>query len=150
MTQYKKLKVPRPVDPRFPISSVFGIRILDKGQEFHRGIDFATPTGTHVYAMADGRVFRSGYENPDNPDQGFGLRIWQESPFDDGMYFLWYAHLSQVLVQEGEMIKKNQIIALTGESGRTFSSSRPGQKAPHLHVQARKKDTNEYYDLAFN
>lgn len=142
----------RPVELKFPVSAPFGEQRLKNGSPYtHNGIDFAVPTGTPVYAMIDGAVFRAGWERDPKTDKnyenvGFGLRIWQTFEHEGRHFYGWYGHLSELKVEEGDRIKAGQLIALSGATGRTYSS-RHGGKAPHLHVQAREKDTNKFFDM---
>lgn len=138
------LHLKRPVDEKFPISSPFGWREnpFKKGeQKFHNGIDFATPVGTPVYAMAEGFCFKSGLENEQKQTQGFGLRVWQESVIDGRTLYIWYGHLSKVEIQPVEQIKKGQLIGYSGNTG--------ASRGPHLHVQAREKNTEKLFDMVF-
>ena len=100
------------------LSSNFGLRRIINGEPKnpHNGIDFAAPEGAPVYAPNHGRVvfideqFFSGKSLI--IDHGFGL-------------FTMYFHLSEILVDDGEDIKKGQAIAKVGKSGRATG--------PHLH-----------------
>ena len=144
-----KLPFKYPVPSHTPISSPFGWRThpLTGERKHHDGIDFKTPIGTPVKAMADGRVFRAGWEgdpelHPKTFEKiGFGKRIWQETAVGGLNLFLWYGHLNDIFVVDGQEIKAGDII---GKSGNTGSSS-----GPHLHVQARQRDTNKFYDMVF-
>jgi murein DD-endopeptidase MepM/ murein hydrolase activator NlpD len=100
------------------VSSNFGLRRIINGEPKnpHNGIDFAAPEGAPVYAPNHGRVvftdeqFFSGKSLV--IDHGFGL-------------FTMYFHLSEILVDDGEEIKRGQLIAKVGKSGRATG--------PHLH-----------------
>lgn len=103
------------------ISSNFGIRSdpFLYHQEVHCGLDFVAATGKDVYATGDGSVTlvqesRIGYGNEIFIDHGFGFGSR-------------YAHLSQILVKEGQKIKRGQLIGKVGESGRATG--------PHLHYE---------------
>lgn len=139
------LKLQRPVDKSFRLSSPFGPRIIDGKWEFHNGYDFACPIGTRVMAMSDGALFRAGYQNEADHKEGFGLRIWQEIELQEEgkktRYYLWYGHLSKILIKEGERIKAGQDIGLTGNTGRTTG--------PHLHVQARRLNEKKCTEIEF-
>ena len=138
------LLVKRPVDEKYPISSPYGWREnpFKKGErKFHDGIDFSVPVGTPVYAMASGSCHMAGWENPNNDKQGFGLRIMQEANIEGKSLYLWYGHLSKYEIKPIEQIKEGQII---GYSGNTGSST-----GPHLHVQAREKNTGTLFDMVF-
>jgi murein DD-endopeptidase MepM/ murein hydrolase activator NlpD len=103
------------------ISSNFGLRSdpFLEHQEVHRGLDFVAATGKDVYATGDGSVTlvqesRIGYGNEIFIDHGFGFGSR-------------YAHLSQILVSEGQKVKRGQLIGKVGESGRATG--------PHLHYE---------------
>ena len=131
----------RPVPIAFKISSPIGNRMLNGKPEFHKGIDFSVPIGTEIKAMEDGLIFRAGYENPNDIKQGFGLRIWQEIILENEKYYVWYGHTSELKVKEGSIVKRGDVIALSGNSG--------SSTGPHLHVQIRKKNTNQIYGMEF-
>jgi len=101
-------------------SGNFGVkRIVNRTKRYrHGGLDFHAEKGTPIYAVNDGIVAFSGEQWV----AGKSICI------DHGMsVFSKYAHLSQRRVDEGEQVKRGQIIALSGDSG--------GQKAsPHLHL----------------
>jgi murein DD-endopeptidase MepM/ murein hydrolase activator NlpD len=118
------------------ISSNFGIRsdpFLDQ-QEVHSGLDFVAAVGKNVYATGDGtvtfvQISRTGYGNEIVIDHAFGFGSR-------------YAHLDQVLVTEGQKIKRGQVIGKVGQSGRATG--------PHLHYEVlyENKPVNPafYYD----
>ncbi|MFJ3957695.1 peptidoglycan DD-metalloendopeptidase family protein [Arthrobacter sp. NPDC090010] len=86
----------------------------------HKGTDIAVPVGTPVYAALTGKVNWAG--------PGVQLPgIWggNEIHINDGAREIWYAHLSQVGVKDGQMVRAGQRI---GASGNTGISS-----GPHLH-----------------
>ena len=96
-------------------------------QKMHEGVDYSGKIGTPVYATADGRVKKSGYNG------SFGNYI----EIDHGRgYKTCYGHLSRRLVKKGEKIERGQKI---GELGNTGKST-----APHLHyeIQLNKKPKN--------
>ena len=103
------------------ISSNFGIRsdpFLEQ-QEVHYGLDFVAAAGKDVYVTGDGTVTlvkesRIGYGNEIFIDHGFGFGSR-------------YAHLSHMLVKEGQIVKRGQLIGKVGESGRATG--------PHLHYE---------------
>lgn len=91
---------------------------------YHKGTDFAVPTGTPVYAAASGVVSKANYGGGSH---SFGLYVAIEH---GGGYTTIYAHLSQALVSPGESVIKGQLIAKSGESGNVTG--------PHLHFEVRK------------
>ena len=101
------------------ITSVFGSQRILNGvpKNPHNGLDIAAPTGTPVYATADGIVVLAGanfYYNGNFVllDHGQGLSSI-------------YLHLSKILVKDGERVKKGQEIGRIGTTGRSTG--------PHLH-----------------
>lgn len=89
------------------------------GSEFHKGLDFRCPMGTPIYAVGDGKVITAG-----SPESGYGIQI----EIDHGYTFVTkYAHLSQMLVAEGDSVKRGQLIGKVGSTG--YSTG------PHLHYE---------------
>lgn len=127
-----KLKLKRPVDPKFPISSPFGkTRTINGETRIHNGIDFAVPVGTPVTAFADGVIWITGYQAPDHPKIGLGLRVWQKFKYEGQAYDGWYGHLESIApdITTGNKVKEGQIIGWSGNTGHSTG--------PHLHVQFR-------------
>jgi murein DD-endopeptidase MepM/ murein hydrolase activator NlpD len=89
--------------------------------ESHPGIDIAVPLGTAVRASGGGRVAAAGYD----PD--YGLFVLLRHP---GGYETMYGHASRLLAAEGDTVQGGQVIALSGNSGRST--------APHLHFEIRR------------
>jgi murein DD-endopeptidase MepM/ murein hydrolase activator NlpD len=86
---------------------------------YHTGVDFAVPKGTDVLAVADGKIEAANW------GKSYGTQLVQKV---EGGWVI-YAHLSKALVKPGDVVKKNQHIA---ESGNTGNSS-----GPHLHFEMR-------------
>ncbi len=88
--------------------------------EFHSGLDIPNPVGTPVYATGDAIVESAG------PRDGKGKTVI----LDHGQEIrTLYAHLSEILVNQGERVQKGQRIALVGNSGKSTG--------PHLHYEVR-------------
>jgi murein DD-endopeptidase MepM/ murein hydrolase activator NlpD len=100
------------------LSSKFGTRIhpITGVESFHNGIDIAAPTGTPVYAPADGVV-----EGTSNTTKG-GLQMVLRH--NNGMK-TGYAHLSKRIATLGDRVKRGDIIAEVGNTG--------ASTGPHLH-----------------
>jgi murein DD-endopeptidase MepM/ murein hydrolase activator NlpD len=113
------------------ISDVFGSQRIFNGKatSTHWGLDFRVPTGTPVAAMNDGTVL-------------LARPLYFEGNFvvlDHGQGLLTiYMHLSDFKVKEGDQVKRGQVIALSGGTGRATG--------PHLHVGVRWQGT--YLDPA--
>ncbi|MDR1603272.1 MAG: M23 family metallopeptidase [Gracilibacteraceae bacterium] len=104
------------------LSSGYGYRSNPFGgrtSEFHDGVDYSCPYGSPVYAAAAGTVVFSSYEG------GFGYKV----SIDHGNGIVtYYAHNSRNLVQPGDIVDKGELIAYSGNSGRSTG--------PHLHFGA--------------
>lgn len=87
----------------------------------HSGIDIAVRGGSRVLASGGGTVLAAGEDSV----YGRFVRI----AHDDG-YESTYGHVSRVLVAEQERVHRRQVIALSGNTGRST--------APHLHFEIRK------------
>lgn len=102
------------------LSSGFGKRSAPKkgASTYHKGIDWATPTGTPVYASCGGTVAKAGWGS------GYGYVVYINH--EDGRQTR-YGHLSKVLVSAGQSVKQGDRIALSGNTGVSTG--------PHLHFE---------------
>ena len=104
------------------LTSDYGMRThpVLGGRRAHKGIDLGSPTGTPVYATADGFVAKaerfSSYGNYIQIEHGGDLETR-------------YAHLSGYAVAAGERVVKGQLIGYVGSTGRSTG--------PHLHYEVR-------------
>jgi murein DD-endopeptidase MepM/ murein hydrolase activator NlpD len=117
----KAMPTMMPVNSPYNASS-FGYRIdpFTGQQAMHEGIDFITDVGTPVVAAAGGVVQFAGY----HPQYGNMIDI------DHGNDLVTrYAHLSKVLVKEGDLLQRGRRIAESGTTGRSTG--------PHLHFEVR-------------
>ena len=89
----------------------------------HMGIDYAAPSGTPIFSVANGRVVHLGYSG------AFGNLIILEHP---GNYHTYYAHLSNYNVElaVGNEVRRGLEIGYVGSTGRSTG--------PHLHFELRK------------
>src|SRR5881227_1871194 len=90
--------------------------------ESHPGIDIAVPPGTPVRAAGGGSVEAAG------TDLAYGLFVLLRH---SSGYETMYGHASRLLVREGDSVQAGQVIALSGNSGRST--------APHLHFEIRRE-----------
>ena len=101
-------------------TSAFGFRRspITGIPSYHEGVDFGVQIGTAIRSAADGIVVyagtRSGYGNLVTVDHGFG-------------YMTRYAHCSKLLAKQGDFVKKGDVIAFSGNTGRSIG--------PHLHYE---------------
>ena len=90
----------------------------------HRGVDFAAPLGTPIYAAADGMVVesRSGVS-------GFGCWVWIRHTINGARVDTIYGHMHEdgLLVKAGQVVKRGQFIARVGNNGQSTG--------PHLHFE---------------
>ena len=102
------------------ISSSFGYREspFTHNREFHKGLDIAGHAGTEIFASADGVVTYCGRKG------SFGRTVMIDHGY--GMVTK-YAHTKKILVNRGEYVKRGDVIALMGNSGRSTG--------PHLHYE---------------
>lgn len=109
-----------PVPSSTRITSPYGYRVLFGKKEFHTGIDIGAGYGNSILAATDGVVIssgtRGGYGNCVIIDHGGGI-------------VTLYAHASSLLVKVGQQVKKGQIIAKIGSTGRSTGN--------HLHFEVR-------------
>lgn len=87
----------------------------------HVALDIAVPTGTPVKAADRGTVVYAGW----NPS-GYGFRVVIDHHID---YVTLYAHLSDIYVEEGQVVAKGQVIGASGANGNVTG--------PHLHFELR-------------
>ena len=102
------------------VSSVFGNRVdpINGKRAFHSGLDFAGRSGSDIIAAASGVVSWSGTK------QGYGRMV--EIDHGNG-YTTVYAHNRRNLVQVGDTVRKGDVIALMGASGRATGT--------HVHFE---------------
>lgn len=114
------------------VSSDYGTRMHPTlgVQQFHNGVDFASPKGTAIYSAYDGKVVAATYSatmgNYVMVDHGGGL-------------FTIYMHASALYVEKGDIVVRGETIAAVGSTGRSTG--------PHLHFSVRK---NGEYDSPWN
>ena len=115
-----QLMVPSSAPVNGPVGSGFGFRPdpFSGRAALHTGLDFPADVGTPILAAAGGMVVSTevhpAYGNLVEIDHGNGL-------------LTRYAHTSKVLVKNGDLVKRGQLVALVGTSGRSTG--------PHLHFE---------------
>jgi murein DD-endopeptidase MepM/ murein hydrolase activator NlpD len=107
------------------LSATFGNRLdpFTGQKDFHAGIDISTPIGTRVFAPADGVVLsigvQGGYGNALIMDHGYGV-------------VTRYGHLDAYAVRPGQRVRRGDLIAFVGNTGRSTG--------PHLHYEVWVRD----------
>jgi hypothetical protein len=103
------------------LGSGFGYRVdpIDKRTiRMHWGVDIGAPRGTAIYATADGVVSYTGWNG------GYGLCIDVAHGYG---FKSRYAHCNSILAKRGDIVKRGQMIATVGSTGRTTCA--------HLHYE---------------
>jgi len=95
----------------------------------HEGVDFATPIGTKVYAPFDGKIVRDAVGDR---DYGNFVVIWDPVQ----KIALWFCHLQDSIVENGQTVKKGDYICRTNNTGRSTGA--------HCHVNFCETDENGY------
>lgn len=106
------------------LASGYGMRIhpILKVRKMHKGVDFAAPKGTPIYATGDGVVISvktvfGGYGKHIEIDHGFGFTTR-------------YAHMNEFKVKRGQKVKRGDLIGTVGNTG--------SSTAPHVHYEIMK------------
>ncbi len=122
----------RQIEPSYRFgSTLFGERIP------HDGVEMLNPEGTPVLAAADGKVYFSGNDRTFKRGRFtnfYGNIIILEHHIPDYSVpvYTFYAHLSSLDVNEGEIVSKGERIGLVGATGKAFTN--------HLHFEVRIGD----------
>lgn len=119
--QNKNLSLIVPLSIPAPVTSMFGWRThpITGEVRLHKGVDFGAPTGTPVLAASLGRVLLADVVD------GYGLTVVLRHHQDTQETL--YAHLSEIFVRPGEVVKQGQVIGLVGSTGNSTG--------PHLHFE---------------
>lgn len=115
-----------PVKAAVRYTSGFGYRRDPKtgGRRMHNGSDFAGPSGTDIFATADGVVTHAGWQS------GFGRLVTIQHDFGIETR---YAHNSRIRVKKGQRVSRGDHISDMGSTGRTTGT--------HLHYEVRVNGT---------
>ena len=107
----------------YKVTSTYGVRLdpyTGKPSQ-HEGLDFSAPIGTLILSSGNGVIYTTGF------DKVYGNFV--EIKHQHG-YRTKYAHASEVLVQENQIVKRGEPIARVGNTGRSTGS--------HLHYEVMK------------
>lgn len=119
------MKISYPLNLPFQISQRWGENpdyYAQLGMKGHNGVDFAVQIGTPIFACHDGTIQFSGI------DSVRSLTVTVDST--DGTLRTLYCHLSESKVKVGQVVKRGELIALSGNTG-SFTTG------PHLHLGTR-------------
>lgn len=105
------------------VSSKYGYRTHPKSgaRQLHTGVDISIPLGTEVLATADGIVTFSGW----TMNSGNVVVIEHGRGFSTA-----YAHNREILVAVGDRVRRDDVVALSGSTGRSTG--------PHVHYEIWK------------
>ena len=87
-------------------------------RRFHQGMDFSAPVGSDIFATGNGTIVYAGWR------QGYGETVEVDHGFN---YSTRYAHCSKILVRVGQKVKRGDVIALVGNTGKSTG--------PHVHYE---------------
>ncbi len=109
------------------IGGSFGYRIdpVYKDVRFHQGLDFTAPSGTPIYATADGVVQAAGFST-----DGYGNKVVVNHGFG---YQTLYGHMFKVKAKIGQLVKRGEVIGYIGSTGKSTG--------PHCHYEVIKRGT---------
>ena len=121
---YLTIKIQNPIE-KGAITSKFGYRIspITKKYSLHSGLDIASPENSEIHCVYSGVVLIAD----ENEARGKYLVIKHSNNL-----ITTYNHCNELLVKEGEKIKKGETIALVGSTG--------WSTGPHLHFEIKLND----------
>ena len=107
------------------MASGYGLRVdpVYGTTKMHEGMDFACDIGTPVYATGNGVVLSAGWQS------GYGNLVEVQHGYG---YVTRFAHLSEIKVREGQKVSRGDLIALSGNTGKSTG--------PHVHYEVRLND----------
>lgn len=121
------------------VSQKFGVNFLEfyheLGMKGHNGIDFVSKIGTECYATHDGDVVWAGKDG----DGGISVTLMDKVNHFKTIYY----HLDKVLCEVGDIVKRGDLIGLTGNTGKYTTG-------PHLHFGIKLLDNNNFNNLDYN
>lgn len=121
--------LPLPAD-QFVLTSPFGTRIspFTRVADFHKGLDLSAPSGTPIYASADGQVTFAG-----RYPLSQSVAWWRFGNVvvinHAGRFITIYGHCDSVKVRAGQQVKQGDVVATVGSTGWSTNS--------HLHYEVR-------------
>ena len=95
----------------------------------HRGTDFAAPGGTPIYAIADGVVSAARTMN----SYGNCVQVSHGTADDSHCYDSLYAHMSSIVVAQGDTVQKGDLLGYVGNTGNVYGAG----GGYHLHLELR-------------
>lgn len=130
-----QISITSPLDKPYPITTDFTGKVIlgpRTGQQ-HNALDYSTPQGTPIYAVADAKVTRADAKDI------WGGNIIQLDNSTSGLTAI-YAHLSKMLVVPGQTVHQGDLIGYTGGAIGTAGSGQ-ATTGPHLYFETRINGT---------
>lgn len=124
-----KLLTPYPCNLPFLISQKWGENpefYKTIGMKGHNGWDLAVPVGTPIYSTIDGTVFYAQVDGTEAKTIAINTLDLFDYSVGQVQFQTLYTHLSDIKVSVGQIVKKGQLIGLSGNTGRYTTG-------PHLH-----------------
>lgn len=129
--EYAGIRFQWPIKDSFRVVRPFSTS--SNPHEENRGIDLGAPSGTSVFAAADGKVQSvGGFADTFGPEWGNYVILYHDDNQGKGIYTI-YGHNSEILVKKDEQIKRGQEIAKMGNTGIS-----PVSAGGALHFQVRE------------
>lgn len=133
-----------PLDRPLPrVSSPFGWRIhpIEKTRKHHNGVDWATPIGTPIYAIANGKVIYAGASRlkfPNGEPAGGGYTVRVRHKVNGEWITATYFHLKKgsIKVKVGQVVLEGDLLGETGNTGESTGA--------HLHFEIQRGKTYIY------
>ncbi len=113
-----------------------GVGRISQGLHGDNAYDFAAPKNTPIYAIQSGTVL---IVHPTGYNGGYGKYVVIN--FDDGRQAI-FGHMNQTVAQEGQIVKKGDLIGYLGNTGKSTG--------PHVHIGFHGKLSNPYVGLKVN
>ncbi len=95
----------------------------------HEGIDVRAPSGSKIFCVAPGRVYRV-HNNPKGHNYGIHVRVQHREG-----YMTTYAHLQEAFVSAGDDVRAGSVLGLADNTGNSFGS--------HLHLTLKKQGARQ-------
>lgn len=101
----------------------------DRGTWMHEGLDISVLVGQPVYAPHAGVVISAKFNS------AYGNRVRIEWSEEGERWWVWLAHLSRWIVEEGQAVLVGDLVGYSGNTGNTTG--------PHLHVTVQRESNHE-------
>lgn len=96
----------------------------------HKGLDLVGIDSESIYSTINGTVMRSGWENPSDHSQGWGMRIAIKETGSNRWFY--FGHLSSIAVVVNQVVTIGEYLGEEGNTGYSTGS--------HLHYESRYND----------